>query len=130
LSAIATLGGWTAIARQYPATGTPSGKSFWFQSGRFNWCDYNGCMTIRITDDGLRLSLPIPFRPGHPPIFLPWSALNVVEVCDRWYGRYVVVEVGSPSITRIRLPLKIMEQAKVLAPGASTEGRFNEGNAK
>lgn len=111
LSAIATLGGWTAIARQYRAAGPPTGQSFWFQSARFGWCDYNGCLVIRIADEGVRLSLPFPFRPGHPPIFLPWSALNVVDICDRWYGRYVSMNVGSPKVARIRLPLKIMEAA-------------------
>src|SRR5437879_535157 len=108
MTLISNLGGWAAIARQYRATGTLSGKTFWLQSARFGWCDYNGCLTIRITDEGLRLSMLPPFRPGHPPIFLPWSALNVVEVCDRWYGRYVAIDVGTPTIGRIRLPLKIM----------------------
>jgi hypothetical protein len=112
MTAIAHLGGWAAIANQYPATGTLTGKTFWLQCGRFNWCDYNGCLTIRMSEQGLTLSMLLPFCPGHPPIFLPWSALKVIEVTDRWYGRYVTVDVGAPVLARVRLPLKIMEEAK------------------
>jgi hypothetical protein len=111
LSIIANLGGWASLAKQFPATDAATGRKYGWQSGRFNWCDYNGCITIRVTDAGLRISMPPPFRPGHRPMFLPWSALHVIEVCDRWYGRYVTIDVGSPVVARIRLPLKIMDAA-------------------
>lgn len=108
---LARLGGWSAIAAQYSATEIPAGKVFRMQSATFRWVDYNGCLTITLCAAGLGISLMPIFRIRHPTLFLPWSALHVIEVRNRWYRRDVTIAVGAPPIARIRLPLKIMEEA-------------------
>jgi hypothetical protein len=115
LMLFAHLGGWAAIAQQYPDKATPISKTLWMQSARFGWVDYNGVLTMHMSDQGLGIAALLPFRPGHAPMFLPWSALKVVEVNDHWWGRYVTVEVGSPVIGRVRLPLKIMAEARQIS---------------
>lgn len=116
LTAISNLGGWAALAGRFPCTGSPTGQNFRFQAARFGWVDYNGCVSIRVCQDGLRIATMWPFRPGHPPMYLPWSQLHVVEVSDHWWGRFTTLEVGQPVITKIRLPLKVMDAAKQLTP--------------
>lgn len=108
---LAKLGGWAAVAAEYPGKEQIDGRVFRWQYGSFRWVDYNGCLTITLSQDGIGISIWPFFRIRHSPIFLPWSALHVVEVKDRWYGRKVTIDVGDPPITRIHLPLKIMEEA-------------------
>ncbi len=116
LTTLAYFGGWAAVAQRYRCRGTPVGKSFHWQCARFGWVDYNGCVSIRVCADGLRLATFPLFRPGHPPLFIPWSALRVVSVNDKWWGRYTVVDVGAPTIAQVRLPLKVMDEARRLTP--------------
>jgi hypothetical protein len=115
LALLAKLGGWSAVAVQFRSDKWPEGATFRRQFIRFNWVDYNGCVTIRVCPEGLGIALWPLFRFNHPSLFIPWSALHVVTMCDRWYGRYVTVLVNEPSITKLRLPLKVMEAARELS---------------
>src|SRR5262245_35695457 len=115
LATLAQLGGWSAVAAQYRSDQWPDGQTFRRQFTRFNWVEYNGCVTIRVCSEGLGISLWPLFRFSHPSLFIPWSALHVITMCDRWYGRYVTVLVNDPPIAKIRLPLKVMEAAKQLS---------------
>jgi hypothetical protein len=71
LTLLARISGWTAIAAQYRATGAEEGRALGMQSARFGWIDYNVCLTIRVRDEGLRISIWPFFPSGHPLLFLP-----------------------------------------------------------
>jgi hypothetical protein len=109
-------GGWWAVAKAYPSSGAPEGKKFAMQRGSFGWVDYNGCLTIHVSDRGLRIAVWPFLSFAHPPILLPWSAIEVLKVRERWYARDILVRVGNPEIARVRLPLKIVEAAEGLFP--------------
>jgi hypothetical protein len=111
LALLARISGWTAIAAQYRATGAKDGRALRMQSARFGWIDYNGCLSIRVSDEGLRISIWPFFCSEHPPLFLPWSALHVVEVREGRWQRDVTLNVGTPPIARVRLALKVLEEA-------------------
>lgn len=111
LMLLARLGGWTAVARTYRATEPGHGLLYRFQSGSFAWVDYNGVLTLHVSADGVRIAVLWPFRPGHPPLMIPWQAIHVVEVIERWWGRYCTMDVGAPPLARVRLPLKTVESA-------------------
>ena len=113
---LAWLDGWRALARHYRAVGLPTGQTFSWQSGRIGWLDYNGCLTIRVCEDGLYLAVWPPVVFSHPPLLLPWSKLHVVSVRDKWWGRDVTLTVGTPPLARIRLPLKVLDAADRLRP--------------
>ena len=40
---------------------------------------YAGCITFTPDGKGLGLSVLILFRVGHPPLFIPWNAIEVKE---------------------------------------------------
>jgi hypothetical protein len=111
---LARLGGWHSLARHYRALGKPNGKRFGMQSARFGWVDYNGCLSIRVAAEGLYIAMWPMFRLAHPPLLIPWSALRVLGVNDRWWRRDVTLAVGMPEIARIRLPLRVVSAAEGL----------------
>lgn len=128
LTCLARLGGWSAIATRYRSANWPTGRSFRMQSVQFNWVDYNGGVTIHICPEGVGLSLWPILRFGHPSLLIPWSALHVVEVKERWYGRFVFMNVDEPAIARIRLPLKVMETARGFAKAGRMATEISEAN--
>jgi hypothetical protein len=75
---IAAVGGWRDLARVYRAEMPMEFARRW----RFRGCTmrfgthYNGCLTIGASAMGLHLSLWSVFRPGHPPLFIPWSDIT------------------------------------------------------
>lgn len=116
LMVIAGSCGWGRLAKSYRARETPPGRVYRFQTARIGWSNYGGCLTARVSEQGLGLALFPLFRPGHPPLFLPWSVLHVVKVHSHWWSRDVEIDVEDPPIVRIRLPLKLMEEARRQAP--------------
>jgi hypothetical protein len=111
-SSLSWLGGWTALGKRYKAPGKPEGKRFWMQSVRCGWVDYNGCVTVWVAPHGLYMAVWLPFRSGHPPLFLPWSALHILEIHESWWASYVIVAVDNPPVARLRLPLRVVDAAK------------------
>jgi len=63
----------------------------------------------------LYLSLMLPFRPGHPPLLIPWR--DIREVGRRRYRlrERVVVEIGSPSLATVTLPMNVFQARDVPA---------------
>jgi hypothetical protein len=114
LKMVAWLAGWSRLARQYRTSTLPDGTNLSMQSGRIGLIHYGNCLTIRVCTDGLYLAVFPLFRFGHPPLLIPWSDLHVLAVRDRWWGRDVTLTVGTPSITQLRLPLKVLDAADTL----------------
>ncbi|MBM4070661.1 MAG: hypothetical protein FJ271_17155 [Planctomycetes bacterium] len=105
-------GGWRAVARVYPASGPPTGIRFGMQRCQFGWVGYNGCMTMHVSEEGLRIEVWWIFRFGHPTLLIPWSALHVHQVIEKRWCRDIVLSVGAPELARLRLPLKVIEAAE------------------
>jgi hypothetical protein len=116
---LSRLGGWAAVAQRYPAPIAPEGTRFRWQSAGFRWVDYNGGLTMIVSPEGLYISICWFFRLAHPAMLLPWSALHVVKVRDGKWIKDITVAVDEPSITRIRLPLRVVEAAQGLLPARS-----------
>lgn len=77
LVAIGRLGGWARLARQYPARPQAGGVRLRFRSGRMRYrTGYGGCLILGADPAGLHLSIFFLFRPGHPPLFVPWPEVS------------------------------------------------------
>jgi hypothetical protein len=116
----AWVGGWARLAQSYRAAYRPEGRKFRMQSVGFDWANYGNCVTILVSRDGLYLAVWPLFRFSHPPLLLPWSALQVLAVHDRWWRRDVTVAVGTPPLVRLRLPLHVVDAAKDLLPASDS----------
>ncbi|MEW5827100.1 MAG: hypothetical protein AB1778_09760 [Candidatus Bipolaricaulota bacterium] len=73
-------GGWARLARSHRAPEPPAAGLARWLSGRFGVVSYSGVLAMRVDDLGLTLSAMWMFRPFHPPLFVPWHALQGDEV--------------------------------------------------
>jgi hypothetical protein len=112
---VSTLGGWRRLADHFPANDPPTGRQSWMQSLSIGWASYSNCLTIYVSADGLYLSVMLPFRPGHPPIFIPWSEIHDMTTRRQLWVEDVVFDVGSPSVAKLTLSRKVFEGRDVTA---------------
>src|SRR6476469_6745769 len=77
---LSTTGGWRRLAASFPARSQPSGRRFFLQGGKVGQVTYSGCLTIYSSQEGLHLSVWLPFRLGHPPLFIPWDAIRNARI--------------------------------------------------
>ena len=74
---------------------------------------YENCVTLKITDQGLHLSLIFIFRIGHPPLLVPWEEIHV-EKYKGWLTEYAKLTLRQVPQTPIyfskSLALEINEQ--------------------
>ncbi len=75
---VAQIGGWSKLAAVYPAR-RPFNETCWsLQNGRFRWgMSYNGVLKVCADAQALHLSVFFFFRPGHPPLSIPWEDIIV-----------------------------------------------------
>lgn len=74
---IAQIGGWRKLADVYPAR-QPFNETCWsWQSGRLRWgSGYNGILNVCADTQALHLRTNIFFRPGNPPLSIPWEEID------------------------------------------------------
>lgn len=106
---IAKMSGWARLAEQYRAEREPvEGARFGWQFLRIGWCDYNGCLTIRVSPDGLYLAVWRIFV-GHAPLLIPWSDLRVLKESRTRLLANTQLEIASRPTTKICLPLRVLD---------------------
>ena len=75
---ISAVGGWSSLAAHYRNELPFTGRTWSFRSGMMGGiARYNGALTVGVNPSGLYLSVLPLFRPGHPPLFIPWSDVTV-----------------------------------------------------
>ena len=74
---IARVGGWSSLADAYPSR-LPFNETCWsLQRARFRWgVGYNGVLRVCADAQALHLSVLSLFRPGHPPLSIPWEDIT------------------------------------------------------
>lgn len=105
--AISWLTGWRVLARHYVVHGPFRGREHRFQRLQMGWGNYGGCVTIGTNSDGLYLAVMLPFRPGHPPLFVPWGEVASAEFESKWYGSWLELRFSAAPRVRVRLPERV-----------------------
>lgn len=120
---IANVSGWVRLAERYRAEREPvEGVRFGWQFLRIGWCDYNGCVTIRVSSEGLYLAV-WPVFVGHPSLLVPWSQLRLVKESRTGWLAYAQMEVASSPLTKIFIPLRALGAGR---EWLQQEGSFSE----
>jgi hypothetical protein len=97
---LSVAGGWRQLAEVYPAPRPPIGKPMRFQSAQLRWgTNYNGCLDFVADVDGLHVSILLPFRLGHPPLFFPWSEITYEERPSRLLSSVELRFARAPQLT-------------------------------
>lgn len=79
---IAWVGGWRDLARLYRVdTPIAAARAWRNRYGKMRYgTGYNGCLNVAANAMGMQLSLWSIFRPGHPPLFIPWTDIETEPV--------------------------------------------------
>lgn len=80
---LSLMGGWHRLAQRFPAKSDSDGEEFRFASmslgsGLFP-VRYRNSLFVTTGRSGLGLSVLFLFRVMHPPLFIPWSAVETVR---------------------------------------------------
>ena len=91
---ISRLSGWALLAGQYPADGPVSGEKFGWCSARLRFfSNYSNCLTVTVAATGMHIQPFLPFRFGHSPIFVPWTAIQELRLTNYWLTTAVLVKI-------------------------------------
>lgn len=103
---ISRIGSWHTLSKIYPAgTRAPKGEKHEGVVGRVGAANYKFVLTVTIAPDGFFLEVMALFRPGHPPLFIPWSAVTHREVLRVLRWDMISLRIGSPKVATIALAL-------------------------
>ena len=122
LCIIGWLSGWQALASRYPGSSPFEGVRRRFQRIHLGWAGYNNCVTIGTNADGLHLSLFWLFRPGHPPIFVPWSEITA-RMTRKWWSTVLELRFAAAPSIAVRLSEQLGRQ---IAADAAQSWDLNE----
>jgi hypothetical protein len=79
---LSRAGGWQDLAKRYASQAAIAGKRFWFTSlltGSSSFpVRYSSCLFVSVGRQGIRISPLFLFRFMHPPLVIPWSAIESV----------------------------------------------------
>jgi hypothetical protein len=117
---IGRFGGWLLLAARYRTTEPFEGERWHMQHAQLRWsCNYSGVLTIGANAVGLYFKPLFLFRPGHPPLFIPWSETKIEMKKSFWMGHYMELRFPNVPGTVIRFPEKLAKKiAAVSFPSA------------
>src|SRR3990172_6382076 len=93
--ALSLLGGWYELSQRFKRNDAVDGERFYFRSGAIGWrwlpVSYGSCLFATIGSKSIALSVLFPFRFLHPPLLIPWSAVERCEKVKLWFMNQVAV---------------------------------------
>jgi len=107
---VSILGGWSKLGKHYPDDPDVQRRSKSWKSGRLGWVGYNNCLTIGISDEGLHLSMPFPFRFSHPSLMIPWDQFHKTERKSRFGFQGTGTHIEQPVGVRLTLPAFVYDE--------------------
>ena len=118
---LSRIGGWNRLARKY-ARGDrqPTGHYVSGVAGRIGFADYNGVLVTYFNKEGFFLDVNPIFRPGHKPLFIPWSEVSERRTVNLLFAKLEKLSIGRPKVGTISLPTKVLDSiAKEWQPTVS-----------
>jgi hypothetical protein len=121
LIVIGRVSGWILLAQKY-RTDAPFGGPRWhFQQAQMRWqCNYGFILTVGANPTGLFLKPLVFFRPGHPPLFVPWSETQIeMKRYSFWAGTNMEVHFPNVPGTFIRFPENLAKRIAAVSVAPS-----------
>ncbi len=107
---ISFMTGWFSLGRRFKRQSDPYGETrtagpfFYGVYMRF-WGHYSSVIRLTAAADALYASVLFPFRPGHPPLRIPWNEIQIGKAKFLWRS-YVLLTLGNQE----RIPMRISER--------------------
>ncbi len=106
------LGGWWKLSNRFCADGPARGEKLSMLSGRMRFFNYSFVLNAVLSERGLYLSVLLPFRPFHPPLFIPWESIRNARRESVFFSRYAVFDVYGPEkLLTVRISERVLESA-------------------
>ena len=106
---ISFMSGWQSLAQRYATIIEAPTNTRSMASGMVGFSRYNNVLKVGLSDRGIYLSVFILFRPGHKPLFVPWSDISEVRQVDYFFRKMYNIKIGSPRIATLKLPVSYFE---------------------
>jgi hypothetical protein len=74
------VSGWHGLADRYRTHEPAPRNQRSLQGGMVGWVSHQGTLSLGAAEDGLDLRVLVLFRPGHPPLRIPWD--DIVDEGD------------------------------------------------
>ncbi|MEO0558494.1 MAG: hypothetical protein AAF170_09950 [Bacteroidota bacterium] len=101
--------GWSRLAAAYRTEAEATGETFRLVTGMVGLSSYRSVLTVSLEPEGLRLAVMPLFRPGHPPLLLPWGDLLNVRKSTVLFSTAYAFETEQGGHVTIRLPERVAE---------------------
>jgi hypothetical protein len=102
-----SLGGWSKLACDYTTDLIPVRYTHRWQSCRIGATRYGGCVHFGVIERGVFITAFWLFRPGHPPLFIPWTELLALDRNEAiGKSRF---RCGSTSTVKVSLPTTVVD---------------------
>jgi hypothetical protein len=112
----AELSGWTLLARRYRHLGPrPTGTRLSGQVVGLGPVRENGATKVLLASEGLHLERNPLFRFGHPPILVPWAAVQYVSAGRFLWRRWHSLQLAG--LTTLRVKDRAYEALAPYLPG-------------
>jgi len=113
---VARLSGWSALANDYRGNNSfPEKRWHMCSAGMRLISHYSFCVNVGADNKGLYMSILLPFRIGHPPLFIPWAEISVAEKKDFIFSWLVLTFKKDPEIP-IRINKRLGNKIKSSYP--------------
>ena len=76
LALLSYVSGWRKLAAGYTCKEPFIGTTWRFQSAEMRWLGIRNCLILGADARGLYMSMMLLFRFWHPPLLIPWTAIN------------------------------------------------------
>jgi hypothetical protein len=95
---LSLLGGWYRLGKVFPRITQNPGKTFWGAAAAIGFglfpVNYSG-LFVRVGSEGIGLSVFFVFRVLHPPLLIPWQAIECRQE-TYWFRRCTAVYIANP----------------------------------
>ncbi len=106
------LGGWWKLSNRFRADGPARGEKLTMLNGRMRCFNYSFVLNAVVSERGVHLSVMFPFRPFHPPLFIPWESIRNLRRERIFFSRYAVFDVYGPEkLLTVRISESVLDLA-------------------
>jgi len=99
LSIMSLIDGWYKVSRKYRRQNVTSGKLFPFAYMYLGVWKYSGAVFVRVGEEGLDISIILPFRFLHPPLLIPWDAFDSCAKTRLYFSQCTQLTLKNPKYT-------------------------------
>ncbi|MCC2545400.1 hypothetical protein LJY25_03005 [Hymenobacter sp. BT175] len=118
---------WSRLVARFGVVSTPAGSQITLPRARLGVVSYQNAIRAGIAPDGLSLSVNSLFRVGHPPLLIPWSALEPFQTEQSLWTTFYSTTIRLSGAAGISLTFNSDDFIRAARPWIRLQGEANQG---